>query len=77
MGVFQLKVTRVGDQLMLAIPDEATSRLEVGEDDVVFLTDLEDGDYRLSANGPAHDDQMTVARRLMTKRRAALNELAA
>jgi hypothetical protein len=51
------------------------ARLKLAKGDVVYLTEAPDG-YRLTPYDPAFEQQMTAARRIMKKRRAALRELA-
>jgi putative addiction module antidote len=70
-----LKITRVGNSAGLVLPKEALSKLRVEQGDVVYLTETPDG-FRLTAHDPEFEQQMTTARKIMKKRRAALRELA-
>ena len=70
-----LKITRVGNSAGLVLPKEALSRLKVEQGDTVYLTEAPDG-FRITAYDPAFETQMTAARKIMKKRRAALRELA-
>jgi putative addiction module antidote len=70
-----LKITRVGNSAGLVLPKEALSRLKVEQGDTVYLTEAPDG-FRITAYDPAFEQQMTAARKIMKKRRAALRELA-
>jgi putative addiction module antidote len=51
------------------------ARLKLDKGDTVYLTESPDG-YRLTPYNPEFEAQMTVARKVMKKRRAALRELA-
>jgi putative addiction module antidote len=70
-----LKITRVGNSAGLVLPKEALSKLRVEQGDTVYLTEAPDG-FRLTAHDPSFEKQMTAARKIMKKRRAALRELA-
>ena len=70
-----LKITRVGNSAGLVLPKEALNRLKVEQGDTVYLTEAPDG-FRITAYDPAFEEQMTAARKIMKKRRAALRELA-
>ena len=60
---------------MKLLPKEALGRLKAGKGDSLFITESPDG-YRLTPYNPDFRDQMTVARKIMKKRRSALRELA-
>jgi putative addiction module antidote len=70
-----LTVTAVGNSLGVLLPKEAASRLEVQKGDKLFLTKSQDG-YRITAYDPEFAEQMTVARKVMKRRRNALRQLA-
>lgn len=70
-----LKITRVGNSAGLVLPKEALSKLRVEQGDTVYLTEAPDG-FRITAHDPNFEAQMTAARKVMKKRRAALRELA-
>jgi hypothetical protein len=53
---------------------EALHRLKVAKGDSIYITESPDG-YRLTPYDPAFEQQMSVARNVMKKRRAALREL--
>jgi putative addiction module antidote len=75
MLMLALKITSVGNSLGLVLPKEAAARLKVEKGDTVYLTEAPDG-YRLTPYSPDFESQMTVARKIMRKRRNALRELA-
>jgi putative addiction module antidote len=73
--MIELKVTAVGNSLGVVLPKDAVNRLKVAKGDSVYLTESPDG-YRLTPYDPAFEQQMSVARGIMKKRRAVLRELA-
>lgn len=73
--MIELKLTSVGNSLGVVLPKEALHRLKVSKGDSIYITESPDG-YRLTPYDPAFEEQMSVARALMKKRRAALRELA-
>lgn len=70
-----LKLTKIGNSVGLVLPKEALLRLRLDAGDTVFLTESPDG-YRLTPYDPEFDQQLTAARAVMKRRRAALHELA-
>lgn len=73
--MFELKITAIGNSLGVVLPKEALARLKLAKGDSVFITETPDG-FRLTPYNPEFDRQMTAARKVMKKRRAALRELA-
>jgi putative addiction module antidote len=73
--MYSLKVTAIGNSLGVVLPKEALSSLKVAKGDTLYVTETPDG-YRLTPYDPAFEQQMTAARGVMKKRRAALRELA-
>ncbi len=49
--------------------------MKLAKGDTLYITETPDG-YRLTPYNPEFESQMTVARKTMKKRRAALRELA-
>jgi putative addiction module antidote len=70
-----LKITKIGNSSGLLLPKEALAKLRVEQGDTVFLTETPDG-FRITPYDPAFERQMTLARRVMKKRRNVLRELA-
>ena len=70
-----LKLTALGDGLGLVLPDEALKRLKIAEGDTLYLMETPEG-YRLTPADPRHSEQIEAASEIMTRRRAALRELA-
>jgi putative addiction module antidote len=73
--MIELKLTAVGNSLGVVLPKEALARLKVAKGDTLYITESPDG-YRLTPYSPAFEQQMSAARKIMKKRRAALRELA-
>lgn len=70
-----LKLTQIGNSLGFILPKEAQAKLKVEKGDVLHLTEAPDG-YRITPYDPEFADQMEVMRKVMSKRRNALRELA-
>ena len=70
-----LKLTQIGNSVGVILPKEILSRLKLEKGDTVFVTDAVNG-VMLTPYSAAFEEQMTSARRVMKKRRAALRELA-
>jgi hypothetical protein len=51
------------------------ARLKLQKGDTIFITETPDG-YAITPHDPDFEAQMTAARKIMTKRRAVLRELA-
>jgi putative addiction module antidote len=73
--MIELKLTAVGNSLGVVLPKEALGRLKVAKGDTLYITEAPDG-YRLTPYNPTFETQMSAARKIMKKRRAALRELA-
>jgi len=73
--MIKLKLTAVGNSAGVVFSKEVLARLKLDRGDAVYLTESPDG-YRLTPYNPEFETQMTAARKVMKKRRAALRELA-
>jgi putative addiction module antidote len=73
--MIKLKLTAVGNSAGVVFTKEVLARLKLDKGDAVYLTESPDG-YRLTPYNPEFETQMTAARKLMKKRRAALRQLA-
>jgi putative addiction module antidote len=73
--MIKLKLTAVGNSAGVVFSKEVLARLKLDKGDAVYLTESPDG-YRLTPYNPEFEAQMTAARKIMKKRRAALRELA-
>ena len=73
--MLKLKISKIGNSAGLLLPREALAKLRVEQGDSVFLTETPDG-YRITPYDPEFERQMTLARKVMKKRRNVLHELA-
>jgi len=73
--VHTLKLSQIGNSVGVILPKEVLARLKVQKGDTIFITETPDG-YAITPHDPAFEAQMTAARKIMTRRRAVLRELA-
>lgn len=71
----KLKVTTIGSSAGIVLPKDVLSRLRVAKGDTLFLTESPDG-FRITSYDPEFEEDMTLARQVMRKRRNLLRELA-
>ena len=69
------KLERIGGSIGVIIPEEALARMNLEAGDRVLLTEAPDG-CRLTPCESDFEAEMAAARRIMTRRRDALRELA-
>jgi putative addiction module antidote len=74
--VMKLKLRRVGNSIGMVLPKEALSRMNVGQNDVLYITPGPDGSFRITAADPAFGEQMNAAESLIRRYRNTLRELA-
>jgi putative addiction module antidote len=72
----QLKVRAVGNSLGVVLPKDVLARLNVGDGDLLFLTEAPDGSMTITPYDPSFDAQMQAAQEGMGKYRNALRRLA-
>jgi len=70
-----LKLTAIGNSVGVILPREALAALKLEKGDIFYLTESPEG-YRLTPYDSQFAQQMTLARRIMKKRRNVLRELA-
>lgn len=70
-----LKITQIGNSLGVILPKEALSALKAEKGDTLLLTPAPGG-FRVTANDPAFEERMEIARKIMKRRRSVLRELA-
>jgi len=73
--MLKLKISKIGNSTGLLLPREALAKLRVEQGDSVFLTETPDG-YRITPYDPEFERQITLARKVMKKRRNVLRALA-
>jgi len=71
----KLKLRKVGNSVALIVPKRVRENMGVAEGDVVYLTETPDG-YKISPYDPEFSRQMELARKVQSKHRDALHELA-
>jgi putative addiction module antidote len=71
----KLKVTTIGSSAGIVLPKEVLSRLKISKGDSLFLTESPDG-FRITPYDPEFEEDMALARQVMSKRRDLLRELA-
>lgn len=71
----KLKVIQVGNSLGTTFTKELAAKLKVEKGDTLFITETPGG-YRITPYDPEFEAQMSLARKIMKKRRNALRELA-
>lgn len=71
----KLKVTKVGNSAGVILPKDLLAKLNVNIGDEITLS-LEDGAIVLNPRDDEFDEEMTLAREIMIRRRDALRELA-
>ncbi|NJM70647.1 MAG: AbrB/MazE/SpoVT family DNA-binding domain-containing protein [Scytonema sp. RU_4_4] len=73
--MYTLKVRRVGNSLGTTLPKEILQKLRVDEGDTIFVTETADGVY-LTASNPDFEKAMEAYKKVSSKYRNALHELA-
>ena len=71
----ELKLRKIGNSLGVVLPKEALAHLNVGEGDVITLTEAPDG-VRLTTANPEFSKSMAVFESLNRRYRNTLRELA-
>lgn len=56
-----LKIRKIGNSLGIILPKEIISRLNVQEDGNLYLTETDDGDYRLGTYDAEFEKKITTA----------------
>ena len=74
--MISLKIRKIGNSFGLVLPKEVLSRLKVSEGETVYMTDAQDGGYRLTALNEKFPEQMREAELIMREDRDILHELA-
>ncbi|AFY51031.1 putative addiction module antidote [Nostoc sp. PCC 7524] len=69
------KVRKVGNSLGITLPKETLQKLRVKEGDSLFITETPGGVY-ITAHDPEFEKAMEAYRKVSTKYRNALRELA-
>lgn len=71
-----LKLMQVGNSVGVLLPKEALAKLGVQKGDVLYLTDVAEGDMRLSAYSPEIAEQIALGEAFMDEYRDTFRALA-
>jgi len=71
----EIKLRKVGNSVALIVPRRVRENMGDAEGSSVYLTKTPDG-YKISPYDPEFSKQMDLARRIQSKHRDALHELA-
>ncbi len=73
--MYQLKIRRIGNSLGVTLPKEALKKLDVGEGEILFLTETPDG-FRVTPYDENFEKAMKAFEEGKKQYRNALRELA-
>lgn len=73
--MYTLKIHKIGDSLVIALPQEVLQQLNLGEGDNVFLTETTDG-VQITVFDPELETAMKIYKKGSEKYKNALRELA-
>jgi putative addiction module antidote len=70
-----LNVQKIGNSLGVVLPKEITAKLNVDKGDKIFLIQTPSG-FQITAYDPEFEEQVSLAEKVMKKRRNMLRKLA-
>jgi putative addiction module antidote len=71
----KVKATQIGSSIGVVLPKEILSRHKIEKGDTLFVIESPDG-LRITPYDPDFEEDMSIAREVMRKRRDLLRELA-
>ncbi len=74
--MIQMKISSFGNSLGVVLPKEALAKLNAGKGDVLYLTEMPGGDFRLSVLDPAVAEQVRRGEAIMDSYRDTFRALA-
>jgi len=74
--LLEAKTRKVGNSLGFILPKEVLTKMNVQEGDRIYLTEAEDGSFRITPFDPEFQEQMQTAQSVMKRYRNTLKELA-
>lgn len=74
--MLELKVRKVGNSLGVVLPKKSLDRLKVKEGEILYLTEAEDGGYRITGYNESFSRQVAEAEKIMQEDKDLLRELA-
>jgi putative addiction module antidote len=72
----KIEIKKIGNSTGLILPKELLAKLQLKQGDVLFVTELAEGGFRLVPHDPTFERGMEIARKAMKTYRNALRELA-
>lgn len=72
----QLKIRKIGNSNGLVLPKEVLAQMKVKAGDSIYLTEAEDGGFRITPTDPEFAKQIKAASDVMKRYRNTLKELA-
>jgi len=72
----KLEIKKIGNSAGLILPKELLARLNVAEGQMLYVTELPEGGFRLTPYDPDFAEAMTVVEDLMVEYRDTLKALA-
>ena len=73
--MYKLKVSKIGNSVGIVLPKEALAKLNIEAGETLYLTETANG-FELSSSDRAFEEEMQIARQVMTQYHDALKELA-
>jgi len=74
--IIEAKTRKVGNSLGVILPKEALTKMNLCEGDSIYLTEAEDGSFRITPYDPSFEAQMQAAQSVIKRYRNTLKELA-
>jgi putative addiction module antidote len=74
--MISMKISAVGNSLGVILPKEALAKLNAGKGDVLYLTEMPGGDFRLSVLDAEVAEQVRVGEAFMDRYKDAFRALA-
>lgn len=73
--MLELKLRKIGNSLGVVLPKQSLDHLKVKEGEALYLTEAEDGGYRITAYNENFSRQVAEAEKIMRQDRDLLREL--
>jgi len=74
--MISMKISAVGNSLGVILPKEALAKLNAGKGDVLYLTEMPGGDFRLSTLDADVAEAVRIGESIMDRYRDTLRALA-
>ncbi|QPJ61367.1 MAG: AbrB/MazE/SpoVT family DNA-binding domain-containing protein [Candidatus Nitronauta litoralis] len=71
-----LKIRKIGNASGIIFPKEILNKMNLEEGDRVFFTESADGGYKITPYDPEFEEQMKIAKGIMSRYRNTLRQLA-